>query len=119
MRFNFLYFCLYVVIAWFFVSCSKESLQKMGVTKRKANQFAVARKAPLEMPPDMLLRPPQSTNETKNNNLSSDSDQLSLDDILNNKANEKGKKFKTKTKKLPKEKRILNKILNTKATELK
>ena len=82
MRLNFLHFFFYTTITWFFVSCSNESLQKMGLTKKKANQFAVSRKAPLEMPPDMLLRPPKSTNETKNKNLSLDDDELSLDDIL-------------------------------------
>ena len=119
MRLNFLHFFFYTTITWFFVSCSNESLQKMGLTKKKANQFAVSRKAPLEMPPDMLLRPPKSTNETKNKSLSLDDDKLSLDDILNDKAHYKGKENKAKTGKSSKEKRILKKILNTKAAVLK
>ena len=106
-------------MTWFFVSCSNESLQKIGITKKKANQFAISRKAPLEMPPDMLLRPPQSVNEKKNNNLRLDDDNLSLDDILNSKENNKTKRSNAKVKNLSKEKRILNKILNTKATILK
>ena len=114
-----LYFFLYTIIAWFFVSCSNERLQKIGITKKKANQFAISRKAPLEMPPDMLLRPPQSVSNTKKNNIGLDDDNLSLDDILNNKKNDNRRAIKPKIKNLSKEKRILKKILSTKATVLK
>ena len=103
MKFNYLYFLLCPTLTLLFISCSNESLQKVGITKKKNNQFSVSRKAPLEMPPDMLLRPPKLKNERKKNNLSLEDEELSVDDILSNKA---------------KEKRILKKILNKKATEL-
>ena len=118
MKLNLLYFFLYAIISYFFVACSNEGLQKVGITKKKTNQFVISRKAPLEMPPDMLLRPPQSINETKNKNLSLDDDKLSLDDILNDKENTGGRESKPTIKNLSKEKRILKKILNTKATVL-
>ena len=41
------------------------------------------------MPPDMFLRPPKLKNETKKNNLSLEDEELSVDDILNNKVNKK------------------------------
>ena len=119
MKLNFLYFFLYSIIILFFASCSNDITQKLGIAKKKPNQFAVYRKEPLEMPPDMLLRPPKSINETKNKNLNLDVDKLSLDDILNNKENDKGKASESKIKDKSKEERILKKILNTKATVLK
>ena len=115
MKFNFLYLLLYAVITLLFVSCSNERMQKMGITKKKPNQFSVSRKAPLEMPPDMFLRPPKLKKEKDSSYLDADDDQLSLDDILNNKV----KKSNDKIRKFSKEKRILKKILNTKATVLK
>ena len=120
MKLNFLYFFLYLIVSLFFVSCANESFQKMGLIKKKPNQFAVSRKAPLEMPPDMLLMPPKPSKERKNKSLSiDDDDQFSLNDILNNKQNNKVKATKSKLKKPSKENRILKKILNTKATVLK
>ena len=65
------------------ISCSNERLQKIGVTKKKIIIF-VSRKAPLEMPPDMFLRPPK-LKKNKKNNLSLEDEELSVDDILNNK----------------------------------
>ena len=116
-KFNFLYAFLYLTITWFLVSCSNETFQKIGVTKKKTKQFSVTRKAPLEMPPDMMLRPPQSINRAKNNNNSSlvEEDMRSLDAILNDEVKEN----KIKINKTAKEERILKKILNTKATVLK
>ena len=87
--------------------------------QKKNNQFSVSRKAPLEMPPDMFLRPPKLKNETKKNNLSLEDEELSVDDILNNKVNKKDAVDNDSTKTKSKEKRILKKILNTKATVLK
>ena len=117
MKLNFLYAFLYVTITWFFVSCSNETLQKIGATKKKSNQFSVTRKAPLEMPPDMMLKPPQSINKAKNNNNLSlvEEDMRSVDAILNDEVKEN----KIKIGKPSKEERILKKILNTKATVLK
>lgn len=115
MKFNFLYFFFYTFIILFFVSCSNQRLEKIGVIKKKADQFSVSRKAPLEMPPDMYLRPPKLKNEKGNKNQSLDTEELSLDNILNNKK----KISDDKIIKSSKEKRILTKILNTKATLLR
>ena len=119
MKLNFLYFFLCTILTLLLISCSNESLQKIGVTKKKNNQFSVSRKAPLEMPPDMFLRPPKLKNETKKNNLSLEDEELSIDDILNNKVNKKDTVDNDSTKTKSKEKRILKKILNKKATVLK
>ena len=119
MKLNYLYFFLYTILTLLFISCSNESLQKIGVMKKKNNQFSVSRKAPLEMPPDMFLRPPKLKNETKKNNLSLEDEELSVDDILNNKVNKKDAVDSDSAKKESKEKRILKKILNKKATVLK
>lgn len=118
MKFNYLYFLLCAILTLLFISCSNESLQKIGITKKKNNQFSVSRKAPLEMPPDMLLRPPKLKNETKKNNLSIKDEEFSVDDILNNKVNEKDEVSSDLLKTKAKEKRILKKILNKKATAL-
>ena len=90
----------------------------MELQKKKNNQFSVSRKAPLEMPPDMLLRPPKLKKETKQNNLNLEDEELSVDDILNNKVNKKNEVEDDSMKIILKEKRILKKILNTKATIL-
>ena len=63
MKLNFLYFFLCTILTLLLISCSNERLQKIGVTKKKSNQFSVSRKAPLEMPPDMFLRPPELKNK--------------------------------------------------------
>jgi hypothetical protein len=70
------------------------------------------------MPPDMLLRPPKLKNAIKKNNLSLKDEEISVDDILNNKGNKKDEVEGDSMKRILKEKRILKKILNTKATEL-
>ena len=119
MKLNYLYFFLCTILTLSLISCSNERLQKIGVTKKKNNQFSVSRKAPLEMPPDMLLRPPKLKNETDKTNLRVQGEELSVDDILNNKVNKKDLVDNNSTKKTSKEKRILKKILNTKATVLK
>jgi PBP1b-binding outer membrane lipoprotein LpoB len=118
MKPNYLYFFLSTILTLLFISCSNESLQKIGFTKKKNNQFSVSRKAPLEMPPDMYLRPPKLKNEIKKNNLSLEDEELSVDDILNNKVNKKNEVEDDSMKIILKEKRILKKILNTKATIL-
>ena len=119
MKFNYLYFLLCAILTLLLISCSNESLQKIGITKKKNNQFSVSRKAPLEMPPDMFLRPPKLKNETKKNNFRLEDEEFSVDDILNNKVNKKDVVSNDLLKTKAKEKRILKKILNTKAAELK
>ncbi len=120
MKLNYLYLFLCAILTLLLISCSNEYLQNIGVTKKKNNQFSISRKAPLEMPPDMFLRPPKLKNETNKSNLSVEDEQLSLDDILNNKANNKKDAVDNdSTKRQSKEKRILKKILNMKAIVLK
>ena len=119
MKLNFLYFFLCTILTLLLISCSNERLQKIGFTKKKNNQFSVSRKAPLEMPPDMFLRPPKLKNETKKNNLSLEDEELSVDDILNNKVNKKDAVDNDAIKIKSRENRILKNILNTKATVLK
>ena len=118
MKFNYLYFLLCTILTLLFISCSNESLQKVGIIKKKNNQFSVSRKAPLEMPPDMLLRPPKLKNETEKNNLNIEDEELTVDDILSNKVNKKDAENNDLMKVKAKEKRILKKILNKKATVL-
>ena len=119
MKINYLHLFLSTILTMLLISCSNERLQKIGLTKKKNNQFSVSRKAPLEMPPDMFLRPPKLKNETKKNNLSLEDEELRVDDILNNKANKKDAIDNNSKKKKSKEERILKKILNKKATVLK
>ena len=119
MKINYLHLFLSTILTMLLISCSNERLQKIGVTKKKNNQFSVSRKAPLEMPPDMFLRPPKLKNETKKNNLSLEDEELSIDDILNDKVSKKDTVDNDSTKTKSKEKRILKKILNKKATVLK
>ena len=118
MKLNYLHFFLCTILTLLLISCSNEGLQKIGVMKKKNNQFSVSRKAPLEMPPDMFLRPPKLKNETKKNNLSLEDEELSVDDILSNKVNKKDAVNNDLMKTKAKEKRILKKILNKKATVL-
>ena len=71
------------------------------------------------MPPDMFLRPPKLKNETKKKNVSLEDEELSVDDILNNKVNKKDVIDDDLMKVKSREKIILKKILNKKATILK
>ena len=112
MKFSLSYYFFHFIILLFIASCSNERLVKMGVAKKEINQFSVYRKAPLEMPPDMHLRPPKS--ENKDNN-SLNNEEIGLDDILTNKKISEKNKDKNRLR----EKRILKKILNTDATNLK
>ena len=113
MKFNFLYYFIHFIIFLFIVSCSNDRLVKIGVVKKKANQFSVSRKAPLEMPPDMYLRPPKTEKKENNNNFNDA--EINLDDILDNSKNSEENKDKNSLR----EKRILKKILNTEAINLK
>ena len=96
------------------ISCSNEKLENLGVIKKKANQYSVSRKAPLEMPPDMYLRPPDTERKKKLTNIDLEEEQASLEDILSNKKLPNKKKINNKRNQ--KEDRILKKILNTKAS---
>ena len=97
------------------VACSNKKLESLGIIKKKANQYSVARKAPLEMPPDMYLRPPNTEDKKTIDNLNLESENASLDDILLNKNTNNKKKYKKNTISKTKQDRILKKILKTKA----
>ena len=106
------------IIALIVSACSNKKLENLGVLKKKANEYSIARKAPLVMPPDMYLSPPKEKEKQiqikrkKNNDA-----ELTLDDILLGKtpSNVK-KKTRRKIKKVYKEEKIIKKILRTKAT---
>ena len=51
MKLNYLYFFLCTILTLLLISCSNESLKKIGVIEKQNNQYSVSRKAPLEMPP--------------------------------------------------------------------
>ena len=105
MKLNFLYSFFWFVIFLSIVSCSNKKLVEMGVVKKKSDQFSVSRNAPLEMPPDMYLRPPKSEKKENYSNPSSDNEQISLDDILISQKVSEENKDKDKLR----EKRILKK----------
>ena len=118
MKLNYLSLLLCAILTLLLISCSNESLKKIGVTEKQNNQYAISRKAPLEMPPDMFLRPPKLKNETKKKNVSLEDEELSVDDILNNKVNKKDVIDDDLMKVKSREKIILKKILNKKAIVL-
>lgn len=105
------YLLLFIII--FVTSCSNNKLEKLGVIKKKASQYSVVRKAPLEMPPDMYLRPPENK---KINNSNLNAEGSSLDEILMNKDLPKLGNLTKNQKNQKKQNRILKKILNNKTT---
>ncbi|MAJ24357.1 MAG: hypothetical protein CMP36_02485 [Rickettsiales bacterium] len=106
---------LLLLVLVFNNACSSKKLENLGFIKKKPNQYAVSRKAPLEMPPDMYLAPPET--EVKNRNQSSPilKNEENLDDIL---ANKSTLVTKNNNQSLSKKKRILRNILNTKAVKI-
>ena len=99
-------------------ACSNQKLENLGFLKKKANEYSITRNAPLVMPPDMYLRPPQEKEkliETKRKKI--DDSEVTLDDILLGKTPSAVKKNKRrKIKKVYKQEKIIKKILRTKAT---
>ena len=113
-------FKIAIMFLVFLSSCSNNKLESLGLIKKKTGEYAISKKAPLEMPPDMYLRPPRSSKEKRNNSNVSNitSEIVSLDDILegNTKITEK-KINKNSVKKVNiKNSNIINKILKTKAS---
>lgn len=106
------------IIALIASACSNKKLENLGFLKKKANEYSIARKAPLVMPPDMYLSPPQEKEkqiQTKRKKIS-DSD-VTLDDILLGKTPSTVKKnTRRKIKKVYKKQEIIKKILRAKAT---
>ena len=99
-------------------SCSNKKLESLGVLKKKANEYSIVRKAPLVMPPDMYLSPPQEKEkQTPINKKKLDDSQITLDDILLGK-NSSAAKMDTirKNKKTNKKEKVIKKILRAKAT---
>ena len=106
------------IIALTASGCSNKKLENLGVLKKKANEYSIARKAPLVMPPDMFLSPPQEKEkqaQTKRKKINDS--EVTLDDILLGKTPSAVKKNKRKKiKKVYKKEKIIKKILRTKAT---
>ena len=106
------------IIALIVSACSNKKLENLGILKKKANEYSIARKAPLVMPPDMYLSPPQEKEKQiriKRKNINDS--EVTLDDILLGKTPSTVKKNKRrKIKKVYKEEKIIKKILRTKAT---
>jgi len=106
------------IIALIAGACSNKKLENLGVLKKKANEYSIARKAPLVMPPDMFLSPPQEKEkqaQTKRKKINDS--EVTLDDILLGKTPSVVKKnTRRKIKKVYKKEKIIKKILRTKAT---
>ena len=71
------------IITLIVCGCSNKKLENLGLLKKKANEYSIARKAPLVMPPDMYLSPPQEKEKlmaTKRKNI--DHSEVTLEDIL-------------------------------------
>ena len=78
-------------------ACSNKKLENLGVLKKKANEYSIARNAPLVMPPDMYLSPPQEKEmqvRIKRKNINDS--EVTLDDILLGKTPSTVKKNKRK-----------------------
>ena len=106
------------IIALILSACSNKKLENLGLLKKKANEYSIARKAPLVMPPDMYLSPPQEKEkQTPINKKKLDDSQITLDDILLGK-NSSAAKMDTirKNKKTNKKEKVIKKILRAKAT---
>ena len=104
------------IIALIVSACSNKKLENLGVLKKKANEYSIARKAPLVMPPDMYLSPPQEKEKQIKRKKISHSE-VTLDDILLGKTPSTVKKnTRRKIKKVYKKEKIIKKILRTKAT---
>lgn len=99
-------------------ACSNQKLENLGFLKKKAKEYSIARNAPLVMPPDMYLSPPQEKEklvETKRKKI--DDSEVTLDDILLGKTPSTVKKnTRRKIKKVYRQEKIIKKILRTKAT---
>ena len=106
------------IITLIVCACSNKKLENLGLLKKKANEYSIARKAPLVMPPDMYLSPPQEKEKQiriKRKNINDS--EVTLDDILLGKTPSTVKKNKRrKIKKVYKKEKIIKKILRTKAT---
>ena len=113
-------FKIAIVFLVFLSSCSNNRLESLGLIKKKTTEYSISKKAPLEMPPDMYLRPPKSSKEERNNRNVSNitSEIVSLDDILSGKTtiSEKKKNKNSAKKTNIKNRNIINKILKTKAS---
>ena len=104
------------IIALIASGCSNKKLENLGFLKKKANEYSIARKAPLVMPPDMYLSPPQEKEKQIKRKKISHSE-VTLDDILLGKTPSTVKKnTRRKIKKVYKKEKIIKKILRAKAT---
>ena len=110
-----------IFISLFLTSCGEKTLRNIGLKQEEIDSFSVSRKQALDMPPDMILRPPGTEEKIKKNkntsNINTISD-LSLDEIL---LGEKPIKKRNKliSKKIkPKNKDIVYRILKARANKI-
>ena len=105
------------IIVLLVCSCSSKKLENLGLSKKKASEYAIARNVPLVMPPDMLLSPPEKEKKLKKINLKKN-EVVTLDDILLDKDvsfENKNKSKRKKKKKLYNKEKIVERILRAKA----
>ena len=110
-----------IFISLFLTSCGEKTLRNIGLKQEEIDSFSVSRKQALDMPPDMILRPPGTEEKIKKNkntsNINTISD-LSLDEILlGEKPIKKKNKFTSKKIKI-KNKDIVYRILKARANKI-
>ncbi len=91
------------------------------LTPQSSNEYTVTKKSPLIMPPDMNMTPPESKNKKNQNKLeklSNRDDKISIEDILTGDASIKDTKNQNFKKKSYSRKKLVNKILRTKASKV-
>ena len=108
--------CFSIFFLFLLSSCS-------FLNPQSSNEFTVSKKSPLIMPPDMNMTPPEKKGEIKriynarksyNNN-----DKISVEDILTGEIKTKKKTNTKNTEKIKQtRKKLVNKILRTKASKI-
>ena len=91
------------------------------LTPQSSNEYTVTRKSPLIMPPDMNMSPPAGKSLKNKNNIEqrpNNEEKISVEDILTGKVSIKNNKFKNSKKNTYSKKRLVNRILKTKAAKV-
>ena len=90
------------------------------LTPQSSNEYTVTRKSPLIMPPDMNMSPPAEKFKKKNNieQRPNNVNKISVEDILTGEVSIKNNKFKNSKEDTYRKKRLVNKILKTKASKV-
>ena len=91
------------------------------LTPQSSNEYTVSRKSPLIMPPDMNMTPPTRKNLKKKNKIEqipNNAEEISIEDILTGKVSIKNNKFKNPKKDTYSKKRLVKRILKTRASKV-